>query len=127
MSNPMIIPHSYDVAVIIGIGPRADPFGLFSPITRNFGYRVLSIYTFLNCSHHSASNDMQQPYVLTNRLGNSIPFWFDDVIITYMSYCTTFRQQSRGVCRLNFFYMVMRTSKQCQTFLCFEWSRNVSI
>lgn len=109
MSHAMIIPDTYDVAVIIGIGPRAGPFGLFSPKTRNFRYRILSVYTFLNFSHHSASNDMQQPYVLTNRLGNSIPFGFDDVIITYMSYFTTFRPKSRGIWGLNFFNMVMRT------------------
>ena len=37
-----------------------------------------------NCSHHSASNEIQQPYVLTNMLGDSIPLWFDNVITTYM-------------------------------------------
>ena len=69
MSHAMAIPNINDVEVIFRIGPRAGPFDAFSHISRKFQYRVLSTYIFLNFSHHSESNDMQQPYVLINGLG----------------------------------------------------------
>ena len=92
------------------------PFDLFPPKTQNFQHRVLSIYAFLNFTHHSASNELQQLYAVSNSLENSIKLWFDDVIITYMS-------KSPGIWGLNSFNMFIRTFRMCQTLLCSEWSR----
>ena len=96
MSHDMVIPKIVEVTVIVRIGLCAGPFDLFSSKTRKFQYRVLLIYTFLNFSHHSASNEYQQPYAVSNSLGNSIQLWFDDVIITYTSFFTNFRKNLQG-------------------------------
>ena len=69
MSHAMFLPNINGVAGTVGNRPRAGPFGLFSSVDRNFSYRVLSTYIFLNFSHHSESNDMRQPHVLINSLG----------------------------------------------------------
>ena len=69
MSHALSLPNINGVASTVGNQPRAGPFGLFSSVDRNFSYRVLSTYIFLNFSHHSESNDMRQPHVLINGLG----------------------------------------------------------
>ena len=103
-SCDIVISNINEVAVDIITGP----FDLYSPVYRHLGYRVLLTHIYLKFSHHSESNDMRQPHVLINGLGNSSPFGFDDVIITYMSFFRAFRPKSRGIQVLNFFNMVIR-------------------
>ena len=69
MSHAMFLPNINAAAGTVGNRPRAGPFGIFSSVDRNFSYRVLSTYIFLNFSHHSESNDMRQPHVLINGSG----------------------------------------------------------
>ena len=97
MLHDLVIPKIIEVAVITRIGLRAGPFDLFPPKTQNFQHRVLSIYAFLNFTHNSASDELQQLYAVSNSLENSIKLWFDDVIITYMSNFTNFCQKYPAV------------------------------
>ena len=73
MTHALSLPNINGVASTVGNQPRAGPFGLFSSVDRNFSYRVLSTYIFLNFSHHSESNDMRQPHVLIKGSGVRYP------------------------------------------------------
>ena len=81
-SCDIVISNINEVAVDIITGP----FDLFSPVDRHFGYRVLSTHIYLKFSHHSESNDMRQPHVLINGLGNSTPFGFDDFARAHLTH-----------------------------------------
>ena len=67
MQHAMLIPEIHEFSMLVKMRQRARSLDAFSHLYRDFPYRILSTYTFSNFSHHSASNDMRQPYVLTNR------------------------------------------------------------
>ena len=67
MQHAMLIPEIHEFSMLAKMRQRARSLDAFSHLYRDFPYRILSTYTFSNFSHHSASNDMRQPYVLTNR------------------------------------------------------------
>ena len=56
----------------------------------------MSTYTFSASSHHSESNDMRQPHVLTNMLRNSGTWVSDDVTTSKMAKISKSRQNLEG-------------------------------
>ena len=63
MQHAMLIPEIHEFSMLA----KMRSLDAFLHLYRDFLYRILSTYTLSNFSHHSASNDMRQPYVLTNR------------------------------------------------------------
>ena len=62
MQHAMLIPEIHEFSMLAKMRQRARSLDAFSHLYRDFPYRILSTYTFSNFSHHSASNDMRQPY-----------------------------------------------------------------
>jgi len=56
----------------------------------------MSTYTFSASSHHSESNDMRQPHVLTNMLRNSGTWVSDDVTTSKMAKISKSQQNLEG-------------------------------
>ena len=85
MQHAMIISEMHGFSTLVKMRLRARSLDAFSHLYRDFQYRLMSTYTFSASSHHSESNDMRQPHVLTNMLRNSGTWVSDDVTTSKMA------------------------------------------
>ena len=96
MQHAMLIPEIHEFSMLAKMRQRARSLDAFSHLYRDFQYRLMSTYTFSASSHHSESNDMRQPHVLTNMLQNSGTWVSDDVTTSKVAKISKSRQNLEG-------------------------------